>query len=51
MVTTLLGLDNQKAALYINNWRNQRDSIPDEVKERSSLIIKTSQKIVELFMS
>lgn len=51
MVTTLLSLDNQKAALYINNWRNQRDSIPDEVKERSSLIIKTSQKIVELFMS
>ena len=51
MVTTLLGLDNQKAALYINNWRNQRDSVPDEVKERSSLIIKTSQKIVELFMS
>ena len=51
MVTTLLGLDNQKAALYINNWRNGRDSIPDEVKERSNLIIKTSQRIVELFRS
>lgn len=51
MVTTLLGLDNQKAALYINNWREQRDSIPDEVKKRSNLIIKTSQKIIELFRS
>ena len=46
MVTTMLGLKNEKSRLYIANW-NGLDA-REAVKERSQLLIKTSQEIVEL---
>ena len=46
MVTTMLGLKNEKSRLYIANW-NGLDA-REAVKERSQLLIKTAQEIVEL---
>jgi hypothetical protein len=46
MVTTMLGLKNEKSRLYIANW-NGNDA-REAVKERSQLLIKTAQEIVEL---
>ena len=46
MCTTILGLANRKSRLYIANW-NGLDA-REAVKERSQLLIKTAQEIVEL---
>lgn len=46
MVTTMLGLKNEKSRLYIANW-NGLDA-REAVKERSQLLVKTAQEIVEL---
>ena len=46
MVTTMLGLKNEKSRLYIANW-NGLDA-REAVRERSQLLIKTAQEIVEL---
>lgn len=43
IVTTLLGLDNQKSRLYIANW-NPEDA-QEAVKERATLILKTAEEI------
>ena len=43
LVTTLLGLDNQKSRLYIANW-NPDDAI-EVVKDRATLILKTAEEI------
>ena len=43
LVTTLLGLDNQKSRLYITNW-NPEDA-QEAVKERATLILKTAEEI------
>lgn len=43
IVTTLLGLDNQKSRLYIANW-NPKDA-QEAVKERATLILKTAEDI------
>ena len=46
MVTTMLGLKNEKSRLYIANW-NGLDA-REAVKERSQLLIKTAEEIVKL---
>lgn len=46
MCTTMLGLKNEKSRLYIANW-NGLDA-REAVRERSQLLIKTAQEIVEL---
>ena len=46
MVTTMLGLKNEKSRLYIANW-NGNDA-RESVKERSQLLIKTAEEIVKL---
>ena len=43
IVTSLLGLDNQKSRLYIANW-NPTDA-QEAVKERATLILKTAEDI------
>ena len=43
IVTTLLGLDNQKSRLYIVNW-NPKDA-QEVVKQRATLILKTAEDI------
>ena len=43
IVTTLLGLDNQKSRLYIANWNP--DDAQEAVKERATLILKTAEDI------
>ena len=43
IVTTLLGLDNQKSRLYIVNW-NPKDA-QEIVKQRATLILKTAEDI------
>ena len=43
IVTTLLGLDNQKSRLYISNWNP--DDAQEAVKERATLILKTAEDI------
>lgn len=43
LVTSLLGLDNQKSRLYIANW-NPKDA-QEAVKERATLILKTAEEI------
>ena len=46
MVTTLLGLRNEKSRLYIANW-NGNDA-REAVKERAQLLLKTAEEIVKL---
>ena len=46
MVTTMLGLKNEKSRLYIANW-NGNDA-REAVKQRSQLLIKTAEEIVKL---
>lgn len=46
MVTTLLGLKNEKSRLYICNW-NGYDA-REAVKERSQLLLKTAEEIVKM---
>ena len=46
MVTTMLGLKNEKSRLYIANW-NGNDA-REAVRERSQLLIKTAEEIVKL---
>lgn len=46
MCTVMLGLKNEKSRLYIASW-NGLDA-REAVKERSQLLIKTAQEIVEL---
>lgn len=46
MVTTLLGLKNEKSRLYIANW-NGNDAC-EAVKERAQLLLKTAEDIVKL---
>lgn len=46
MVTTLLGLKNEKSRLYIANW-NGNDA-REAVKERAQLLLKTAEEIVKL---
>lgn len=43
LVTTLLGLDNQKSRLYIANWNP--DDAQEAVKDRATLILKTAEDI------
>jgi len=43
IVTTLLGLDNQKSRLYIANWNP--DDAQEAVRERARLILKTAEEI------
>ncbi len=43
IVTTLLGLDNQKSRLYICNWNP--DDAQEAVRERAKLILKTAENI------
>lgn len=43
IITTLLGLDNQKSRLYIANWNP--DDAQEAVKERATLILKTAEDI------
>ena len=43
IITSLLGLDNQKSRLYIANW-NPKDA-QEAVKERATLILKTAEDI------
>ena len=46
MVTTMLGLKNEKSRLYIANWNG--NNAREAVKERSQLLIKTAEEIVKL---
>lgn len=43
IVTSLLGLDNQKSRLYIANW-NPEDA-QEAVRERATIILKTAEEI------
>lgn len=48
MVTTMLGLENEKSRLYICNW-NGNDA-RDAVRERSRLLIKVAEEIYKEIM-
>lgn len=43
LVTSLLGLDNQKSRLYINSWSPKKAQ--EAVRERAKLILKTAENI------